>query len=112
MKITYVSKKVEKYFTDYSKMKKKLPFEWVRSIKKLMDYLKAADNFGIFLSLGLGKPERLSGYKEIRYSLHVSANVRLIIELNATADTVKICEEIEVEGVSDYHGDKDNWYIP
>ncbi len=31
------------------------------------------------------------------YSLHVSANVRLIIELNAADDTVKICEEIEVE---------------
>lgn len=112
MKITYANKKVEKYFTDYSKMKKKLPFEWVRAIKKLMDQLVAADNFGIFLSLGLGKPEQLSGYKQITYSLHAYANVRLIIELNANQDTVKICEEIEVKGVSDYHGDKDNWYIP
>ncbi len=112
MKITYANKRVEKYFSDYSKMKKKLPFEQVRAIKKLMNNLTAADNFGIFLSLGLGKPEQLSGYKRITYSLHVSANVRLIIELNATQDTVKICEEIEVEGVSDYHGDKDNWYIP
>ena len=112
MKITYANRKVEKYFTDYSRMKKTLPFEWVRAIKKLMDQLKAADNFGIFLSLGLGKPERLTGYKEIRYSLHVSANVRLIIELNTAEDTVKICQEIEVKGVSDYHGGKDNWYIP
>lgn len=112
MKITYANKRVEKYFSDYSKMKKKIPFEQVRAIKKLMNHLMAADNFGIFLSLGLGKPEQLSGYKRITYSLHVSANVRLIIELNATHDTVKICEEIEVEGVSDYHGDKDNWYIP
>lgn len=112
MKITYANKKVEKYFTDYSKMQKKLPFEWVRSIKKLMDQLKAANNFGIFLSLGIGKPEQLQGYKMITYSLHVTANVRLIIELNATQDTVKICEEIEVEGVNDYHGDKNNWYIP
>lgn len=112
MKITYANRKVEKYFSDYSMMKKKLPFEQVRAIKKLMDQLIAADNFGIFLSLGLGKPEQLSGYKQITYSLHVSANVRLIIELNATQDTVKICEEIEVEGVNDYHGKKDNWYIP
>ncbi len=112
MKITYANKKVEKLFTDYSKMQKKLPFEWVRSIKKLMDQLKAADNFGIFLSLGIGKPEQLRGYEMITYSLHVNANVRLIIELNATQDTVKICEEIEVEGVNDYHGDKNNWYIP
>ena len=43
--------------------------------------------------------------------LRVTANVRLIIELNATEDTVKICEEIEVEGVGDYHGDKNTWDI-
>lgn len=112
MKIEYANKKVEKYFSDYSKMQKKLPFEWVRTIKKIMDHLTAADNFEIFLSLGLWRPEQLSGYKRPRYSLHVSANVRLIIELNATADTVLICEELEVEGVSDYHGSKENWYIP
>ena len=112
MIILYANKKVEKYFTDYSMMQRQLPADWVRAIKKLMDQLRAADNFGIFLSLGLGRPERLSGYKQIRYSLHVSANARLIIELTATEDTVKICTEIEVEGVSDYHGDKNNWYIP
>ncbi len=112
MKITYANKKVEKYFTDYPAMQRKLPFEWVRSIKKLMNQLEAADNFGIFLSLGLGKPEQLSGYKQPRYSLHISVNVRLIIELSATKDTVMICEELEVEGVSDYHGSKENWYIP
>ena len=93
-------------------MQKKLPFEWVRSIKKLMNQLTASDNFGIFLSIGLGKPEQLSGYNQITYSLHVTANVRLIIELSATEDTVSICEVIEVEGVSDYHGNKNNWYIP
>ena len=112
LRITYANKRVEKFFTDYSKMKKEIPFDWVRAIKKLMDQLKAADSFGVFLSLGLGKPEQLSGYEQITYSLHVSANVRLIIELNATQDTIKICEEIKVEGVSDYHGRKDNWYIP
>lgn len=30
----------------------------------------------------------------------------------AAQDAVMICTEIEVEGVSDYHGSKDNWYIP
>jgi proteic killer suppression protein len=112
LKIKYANKRVEKYFTDYSKLKKKLPFEWVRAIKKIMDHLIAADNFGVFLSLGLGKPEKLSGFRQIRYSIHISANVRLIIELNAAEDTVRLCQEVEVKGVSDYHGDKDNWYIP
>lgn len=93
-------------------MQQQIPFEWVRTIKKHMDRLKAADTFGDFLKLGLGRPEPLSGYEQVRYSLRVTPNVRLIIEPNATMDTVMICEEIEVEGVCDYHGSKENWYIP
>lgn len=93
-------------------MKQKLPEPWVRTIKKHMDHLQAAETFGDFLALGLGHPEPLEGYKQIRYSLHVTPNVRLIVEPNATQDTVMICSEIEVEGVCDYHGDKENWYIP
>ena len=112
MKITYASRKVAKYFSDYGQMQRKLPFEWVRAIKKHMNRLEAAECFGDFLKLGLGKPEPLSGYKNLRYSLHVAPNARLILEPNATQDTVMICTEIEVEGVSDYHGDKENWYIP
>lgn len=112
MKITYADKKVEKFFTDYNKMQKKIPADWVKTIKKHMNRLVAADTFGDFLALGLGKPEPLIGYEQIRYSLHVTPNVRLIIEPNAKGDTVMICEEIEVEGVCDYHGGKENWYIP
>lgn len=112
MKITYANNKVKKYFEDYSVMQKKLPFEWVRTVKKHIDRLKAAEHFGDFLKLGLGKPEQLVGYKQIRYSLHVAPNARLIIEPNAAQDTIMICTEIEVEGVSDYHGSKENWYIP
>ncbi len=111
MTITYKNKRVKRFFLDYNEMKQKIPIEWVRAIKKHMDRLKAADTFGDFLALGLGKPEQIKGYKQIRYSLHVAPNVRLIIEPNATQDTIMICSEIEVEGVCDYHGEKDNWYI-
>lgn len=93
-------------------MQKELPAEWVKTIKKHMNRLAAAECFGDFLKLGLGKPEQLAGYKNITYSLHVSPNARLILELNAAQDTILVCNEIEVEGVSDYHGSKDNWYIP
>lgn len=112
MRVTYANTKVEKYFSDFNKLKKELPVEWVRTIKKHLNNLEAADCFGDFLKLGLGRPEQLTGYKQVRYSLRVSANARLIIELNATQDTIMICDEIEIEGVSDYHGDKENWYIP
>lgn len=82
------------------------------SDKKHMDRLKAAECFGDFLKLGLGKPEQLRGYKQACYSLHIAPNARLIIEPDATQDTIMICTEIEVKGVSDYHGSKENWYIP
>lgn len=93
-------------------MQKKLRPEWVRTIKKHINHLEAADCFGDFLKLGLGKPEQLTGYKKTRYSLHVSANVRLIIEPNVEQNEVMLCTEVEVEGVCDYHGDKENWFIP
>ena len=112
MRVTYASPKVEKYFSDFNKLKKALPVDWVRAIKKHLNNLEAADCFGDFLKLGLGRPEQLTGYEQIRYSLRVSANARLIIEPNATQDTIMICDEIEIEGVSDYHGGKENWYIP
>lgn len=111
MKIIYANQRVEKYFTDFAKMKKKLPIEWIRIIKKHLDRLEAAECFGDFLSLGLGHPERLSETDVIRYSLRVTANVRLIIELDAMDGNVRICELVEVKGVNDYHGSKDNWYI-
>lgn len=89
-----------------------LPADWVRAIKKHMNHLMATECFGDFLKLGLGKPEQSTGYKNIRYSLHIAPHVRMILEPNASQDTIMICTEIEVEGVSDYHGSKENWYIP
>ena len=38
--------------------------------------------------------------------------VRLIIEPDAAGETIMVCTEIEVEGVVDYHGRKENWFIP
>lgn len=93
-------------------MKKKIPADWVKIIKKHLNHLEAADNFGIFLSLGLGHPEQLIGYSSPTYSLRITANIRMIIEVNSSQDEIMICEEIKVEGVCDYHGDKENWYIP
>lgn len=112
MKITYANKKVEKYFSDYSKLQKKLPMDWVENIRKYMRHLRVSRTFGDFLDLYLGHPERLSGYDPPRYSLRVSANARLILEVSDELDEVRICQEVEIEGVCDYHGNKENWYIP
>ena len=110
--MTYDNKKVKKCFLDYKRMQQKLPIEWVRKIKKHVDRLEAAACFGDFLKLGLGKPEQLSGYEQIHYSLHVSPNVRMVFVLEATQETVMACTQIIIKGVCDYHGDKENWYIP
>ena len=112
MQITYASKKVQRYFEDYNEMKKKIPLDWVRTVKKHLDRLRAAAVFGDFLRLNLGHPEKLKGNNAGRYSLHINGNVRLIIEPNEKGDAVMICEVVQIKGVVDYHGDKENWYIP
>lgn len=112
MQITYANKKVEKYFKDYNEMKRKIPDTWVRTVKKHVDRLCAADNFGDFLALNLGHPEPLQGKKDIgKYSLHITGNVRLIIKPDDRKETVMICKIVEMEGVVDYHGNKETWYI-
>lgn len=113
MRITYASKKVEEYFSDYRQMQKVIPYDWVRKIKKHVDSLKAAECFGDFLKVGLGYPEPLSGKDAGKWSVHITKNVRLIFRPNAAGTAVMICEEIRMEGVADYHGSSsDTWYIP
>lgn len=112
MRIAYANKRVEKYFSDYGEMKKTIPVEWVRTIKKHIDRLIAADTFGDFLTLGLGHPEPLKGKDNGKYSIHITGNVRLIVRPSDDGKTVVLCEELVVEGVVDYHGDKQTWYIP
>ncbi len=111
VKISYKNRRVEKIFEDYTRMQREISYEWVRTIKKHIDRLKAAECFGDFLTLGLGKPEPLEGYKDVHYSLRVTPNVRLVFELIASQETIMTCTEIKVEGVCDYHGGKENWYI-
>lgn len=111
MRILYANKRVEKFFSDYGEMKKAIPLEWVRTVKKHIDRLKAADTFGDFLKLNLGHPEPLHGNLEGSYSVRITGNVRLIMRPSADGKAVTICEEITMEGVVDYHGGKESWYI-
>ena len=111
LRITYANRKVERCFEDYGEMKKRIPAEWVRAVKKHMDRLRAADTFGDFLKLKLGHPEPLKGRDQGKYAVRITGNVRLILLPSAAGDAVMICEEIEVEGVVDYHGSKESWYI-
>ena len=114
MQIQYADK-VEKYFIDFSRLQKKIGKEKVRTIKKHIDNLKASKNFGIFLSLGLGKPHSLTGNHQGEYGIYVTANERLIVEPvcdNLSMEMLKSCDTIIIKGVEDYHGSKENWLIP
>ncbi len=96
-------------------MQRKLPADWVRTIKKQMNAFRAAEHFQDFLALQLWHPEPLEGKgkgKRKQWSIHVTANVRLVFEPNEIGNAITISEEIEIEGVVDYHGSNESWYIP
>ncbi|MHB1314851.1 MAG: hypothetical protein ACYCX2_05110 [Christensenellales bacterium] len=115
MQINYESHNIEKWFSDFNNMSKKIGLELTRSIKKHHDRIKAAPNFQEFLNLGLGKPHSLTGELRGYYGVSVSANVRLIVKplfTNNSLEELKECNVITVKGVSDYHGGKENWIIP
>ncbi len=111
MRITYANKQVRKCFENYGEMKKIIPLTWVRAIKKHVDRLEALNNFGEFLKLDLGHPEPLKGKDKGKYSVRVTGNVRMIIQPDDAGKVVTICEVVRVEGVVDYHGGKETWYI-
>ena len=61
--------------------------------------------------LGLGHPEALKGKNKGKYSVRVNGNVRMILEPVRIGERIELSVEIVVEGVVDYHGGKDNWFI-
>lgn len=111
MEIRYANDRVEKYFSDWGEIKRKLPMDWVRTIKKHIDRLKAAETFGDFMSLGVGHLEALKGKDLGKYSVRVNGNIRMILEPVRIGERIEISVEIIVKGVVDYHGGKDNWFI-
>lgn len=114
MQISY-DKSIQKYFLDYSKMKKKIGEEFTKSVKKRIDQLSASDSFSDYLSFRIGKPHPLEGNLSECYGIHISANYRLVVEPIAddlSPESLKVCDSIEVKGVQDYHGKKYEWIIP
>ena len=115
MEFKFENQKVEQYFEDFTLMKKKIGQDLARGVKKRCDNLKAANNFGIYLSTGLGKPHSLVGDLKGCYGVNISDNYRLVIRpVTESLDpaSLKECDTIIVEGVMDYHGPKNKWLIP
>ena len=55
------------------------------------------------------------GHESVETTLNVYAHSSEQMKRDAAKKideaTVMICSEIEVEGVCDYHGSKENWYL-
>lgn len=115
MEFQYESHSVKKYFSDFELMKKKIGKALTRNIKKRYDQLKAAANFSIYLSTGLGRPHLLVGNLKGYYGLSISGDVRLVVKPDAESldpVSLKECDTVIIRGVMDYHGQKHEWLIP
>ena len=115
MIITYESKRIERFFSNYDLMWKKIGEVKTKAIKKHIDRLKASPNFMVFIKLGLGHPHALTGDLAGYYGITITGNTRLVVKpecdtLNPAA--LSACTDITVKGVGDYHGGKNEWIIP
>ncbi len=111
MEIVYSCKEQE-LFHDDELMKKRLKKDHIKIIKKRINQLKSYNNFHELIKFNIGKPERLTNSEY--YSLRIDGNYRLIIKPSVDVYSVEMfmkCERIEIKGVLDYHGRKQNWII-
>jgi len=115
VEIQFENDSVKELFSDFELMKKKIGKELTRATKKRYDQLKAAANFNIYLSTGLGKPHPLTGGLKGYYGISISGNVRLVVKPDIESldpVSLKKCDVVIIKGVVDYHGQKYDWLIP
>ncbi len=115
MFIEYENEAVQDVFSDLRLMNKTMGQDRARGIKKRLDQLKAASNFGVYLSTGLGKPHPLSENLKGYYGITITGNVRLVVRPKAESlepEVLQECDTVVVKGVTDYHGRKNEWIIP
>lgn len=125
MHVEYEDSKVQGLFEDLNDvqnsknlMQKEIGSEMTKAVKKKYNQMIAFSSFSELLKSRIGKMEPLSSDdKEESYSLHLTANYRLIVAPNTSDRSVeglKTCDTIIIKGVMDYHGKgaKNNWIIP
>lgn len=122
--VEFEDKKVRELFDDLNDvqgskglMKKAIGAELTKAVKKRYNQIISFSSFSSLQLSGIGKMESLEGDRKESYSLHVSANYRLIVRprtKDRSAESLKKCDILIIEGVIDYHGKgtKYNWIIP
>ena len=116
LQIEYHDEKVRKIMCDAKVFQKKVNLDIAKSIKRRMNQLEATDNFNEYLTkVALGKPHPLEGNLKGCFAISISPNYRLIIEPLETKldmESLKKCRKINIKGVLEYHGGKNEWLIP
>lgn len=107
--------KIKKIINNDEKLIKTLGKELSRKVKQRINEMTAAPNFKDYLDYGIGKPHPLTGDLDNLYGISLNKNIRLIVEPlveKRTNESLKMCEEINIKGVVEYHGNKKEWIIP
>ena len=116
MQLKYQYEKVRKILCDAKTLQKKVGLEIGKTIKKRLNQLESADNFNQYLTkIALGKPHPLQGNLEKCYGISITANYRIVVEPLETEldiESLKNCKILNIKGVLDYHGGKNEWIIP
>ena len=117
MKLIANNNKVHKFFNNFDKISKKHGIEFAKRLQKRLSELEAVQNIKELFELKLGNPHFLKGQFDSCISISITGNFRLLLETginqkNRNVQEVEMLEEIEIKGVVDYHGNKNEWIIP
>ncbi|MBR1377019.1 MAG: hypothetical protein IJ565_04325 [Bacilli bacterium] len=115
MKIIIKNKKLDKIISDDKTLIRTIGFELAKKVRKRCNEMKASRNFKDYLDIGIGDPHPLVGNLDDLFGIKLNDNVRLIVEPlsdNLDDESLKNCEEVNLKGVADYHGEKCEWIIP
>ena len=104
-----------KIISDDNSLIKTIGIELAKKVRQRCNEIEASNNFKDYLDIGIGNPHPLVGNLDKLYGIKLNNNVRLIVEpLSAKLDdeSLRKCEEVNLKGVADYHGEKCEWIIP
>lgn len=116
LKFEYQDDKVRKLICDTKLLQKKVGLEIGKKVKQRLNQLEAADNFNEYLTkLRFGNPHPLDGNLDKCFGISITSNHRMIVEpleTNLDIESLKYCKILNIKGVVDYHGGKNEWIIP
>lgn len=116
LQFEYQDEKVRKILCDAKTLQRKVGLEIGRKVKLRLNQLEATNDFNEYLTkIALGKPHPLEGNLDKCYGISITANYRLIVEplvKDLDLESLKNCKVLNIKGVLDYHGGKNEWIIP